>query len=176
MRGLGAPNWPGDVLYIACALLWAGLTVGYVVERWTRRQSFRDDLENPITGPILATIPVVGIMLVTHWVTALGPAAPWLDGVLVVALGAIAVVLMSHWIANPLHYRRPSSGVLPPVRRWSFHRQHRPDRRRADSGRHSGLRSGRRLRPGGRHDCCLAPACTRPPARTSRRRATSSFD
>ena len=91
---LNAPSWPTEVLFVAALVFWLVFTALYLLERIREPAVFRVDREHPATGPNAALIPVIGILLAAHWSGLLGPAAPWVIGFFVAALGAVAAQLL----------------------------------------------------------------------------------
>jgi tellurite resistance protein len=112
---LNAPRWIAESFFLASLVFWAVFTVIYLAERRARLSEYREDREHPGTGPNAAFIPVVGILLTAHWAQLLGPAAPWIVGALVAALGVVAVQLLSHWLVGSVSIDSLHPGYFLPL-------------------------------------------------------------
>ncbi|UFS58520.1 SLAC1 family transporter [Subtercola endophyticus] len=112
---LGAPTWPSELLFAVAGVIWVVFSVTYIVEGSVRYGAFRADLTHPGIGPFASYIPVVGIVLATHYGQYVPAAAPWIMGVLVAALGTVAAQLFAHWIVGDLHIDSLHPGYFLPV-------------------------------------------------------------
>jgi C4-dicarboxylate transporter/malic acid transport protein len=120
-------NWLG---YVASAtLILASAIALLLLPRYLRRLSNRpallDEIANPAHGAMLATLPAGLLVLAVGW-GRIGPsllpqaACLWIDGILLVAGAAIALVLGLTWSATMLRSTPGLEGVnggwlIPPV-------------------------------------------------------------
>ncbi|MCU1530115.1 MAG: hypothetical protein JWP75_3878, partial [Frondihabitans sp.] len=113
---LGAPKWPSEVLYGIATVLWAVLSVAYIVTGLLReRKAFRRDREQPLSGPFAAYIPLIGILLAGHYTTYLPTAGPWICGAFVAALAIVAGQLVAHWMTGGIALKDVHPGYFVPV-------------------------------------------------------------
>lgn len=127
---LGAPQWPVELLFGSAALAWLIFSVLYIsggigsggidFGGIGREGTFGVDLRHPVSGPFAAYIPVIGILLVAHYGSAIPAAAPWMVGILVGALAIVAAQLISHWISEGLPQDALHPGYFLPVVAGSF--------------------------------------------------------
>lgn len=132
---LGAPSWPAEILYALGTLLWAVLSVAYVVTALrAERRTFRQDREHPLTGPFSAYIPLIAILLAAHYATDLATgsglgvggsnglqstagsdALRWITAAAVLALGIVAAQLVAHWLTGGIRLQDVHPGYFVPV-------------------------------------------------------------
>ncbi len=112
---IGAPAWPEEVLFAVGAVIWAVCSVVYLLQGIVREGSFRADLRHPGIGPFASYIPVIGIVLATHYGQYVPVAAPWIMAVFVVALAVVAAQLFAHWIVGELQIESLHPGYFLPV-------------------------------------------------------------
>lgn len=96
---LGAPAWPLEILYALSGAAWLTFAVMYIIRGLRRPASFREDLRDPVTGPMTAFIPAVAILLSSHYAQYLPGIGPWITVFFVAALFLLAAQLVSHWFA-----------------------------------------------------------------------------
>ena len=77
---LGSPVWPEETLYGTATALWLVLTVTYVFRGLRRKGTFRSDLKHEVAGPFASFIPLIGILLSSHYSQYLPPWGAWLCG------------------------------------------------------------------------------------------------
>lgn len=113
---LGVSDVPATVAYASAGVVWAVFT-GYYVVGTIRHDTgtFRADLRHPLIGPLTAYIPVIAILLIAHYATRLGAAAPWLIYTAVAALTVNAAALVAHWLTSPLDENALHPGYFLPV-------------------------------------------------------------
>ncbi|GGF37428.1 TDT family transporter [Subtercola lobariae] len=112
---LGAPDWPAQVLFAVATVIWAVFSVIYITLGAFSRGTFRADLTHPGSGPFASYIPVVGIVLATHYGQYIPAAAPSIMAAFVAALGIVAAQLFAHWIIGDLHIDSLHPGYFLPV-------------------------------------------------------------
>ncbi|MEF2976308.1 TDT family transporter [Subtercola sp. YIM 133946] len=112
---IGAPGWPVEVFFAVSALIWAAFSLIYIAQGAVSRGRFRADLTHPGIGPFASYIPVVGIVLATHYGQYVPAAAPWIMAVFVTALAVVAAQLFAHWIVGELHIDSLHPGYFLPV-------------------------------------------------------------
>ena len=113
---LGASDIPATAAYALATAVWIAFTLAYVVGTVTGESgTFRMDLRHPLLGPLTAYIPVIAILLIAHYATALGVAALWLMCAAVVALTINAAALVAHWLSAPLEQDALHPGYFLPV-------------------------------------------------------------
>lgn len=112
---LAAPSWPTEVLYGASATLWAIFTVVYVVNGIRARGRFRADLRHPLSGPFAAYIPMVAILLCTHYSQYDFRVFAWICAAAVAALLIVASQLIAHWLNGGIKLNSVHPGYFIPV-------------------------------------------------------------
>jgi tellurite resistance protein len=100
---------------VTCALIWAGFTIVYAAQRFRLPKAFSKDLRHPVFGPFAANIPLIGVLLSTHFGQYFPDAAPWVVWVFVASSLLVAAQLFTHWLAGglPIEYLHP--GYFLPV-------------------------------------------------------------
>jgi tellurite resistance protein len=83
-------------------------TAIYVVQSIQQTQKVRTDIENPISGPFIAFIPVVAVLLSQHYAQYAPIAGTYAILFFVTILAAIAARLAAHWISGGL----PNASVM----------------------------------------------------------------
>ena len=73
---LGSPIWPEEILYGTATALWLVLTVTYVFRGLRRKGTFRSDLKHEVAGPFASFIPLIGILLSSHYTSTCRPGVP----------------------------------------------------------------------------------------------------
>ena len=58
-----APAFVADILFITSAVVWLVLVVGYLSQVPRRRGGWRGELADPVWGPFVSLIPIVGMLL-----------------------------------------------------------------------------------------------------------------
>lgn len=117
---LGAPVWPEEILYGAAAAVWLVLTAMYVFRGLRRKGTFRSDLKHEVAGPFASFIPLVGILLSSHYSQYLPTWGAWLCGVFIAALAIVAAQLFAHWVTGGVSMQSIHPGYLLPVVAGSF--------------------------------------------------------
>jgi tellurite resistance protein len=117
---LGSPLWPEETLYGAATALWLVLTVLYVFRGVRRKGTFRSDLKHEVAGPFASFIPLVGILLSSHYSQYLPPWGAWLCVASIAALAIVAAQLLAHWVTGGVSMQSIHPGYLLPVVAGSF--------------------------------------------------------
>jgi tellurite resistance protein len=112
---LGSPMWPEEILYGAAGSLWLLLTAVYVVRGLRRKGAFRADLRDEMAGPFASIIPLVGILLSSHYSQYLPPWGAWLCMAFIAALAIVAAQLLAHWVTGGVSMQSIHPGYLLPV-------------------------------------------------------------
>jgi tellurite resistance protein len=112
---LGSPMWPEEILYGAASSLWLILTALYVFRGLRRKGTFRVDLRDEMAGPFVAIIPLVGILLSSHYSQYLPPWGAWLCMAFIAALAIVAAQLLAHWVTGGVSMQAIHPGYLLPV-------------------------------------------------------------
>ena len=112
---LGSPMWPEEILYGAASSLWLILTAVYVFRGLRRKGVFRADLRNEVVGPFTSFIPLVGILLSSHYSQYLPPWGAWLCMGFIAALAIVAAQLLAHWVTGGVSMQSIHPGYLLPV-------------------------------------------------------------
>jgi tellurite resistance protein len=107
--------WVDQVLYGLSATLWVIFTVTYLALGVRTSGTFRADLHHPAIGPSAAYIPVVGILLATHYGPSLPVVGPWLIAFFVAALAVVSAQLVTHWLVGGLRIESLHPGYFLPV-------------------------------------------------------------
>lgn len=117
---LGSPVWPEEILYGTATALWLVLTVTYVFRGLRRKGTFRSDLKHEVAGPFASFIPLIGILLSSHYSQYLPPWGAWLCGAFIAALAIVAAQLLAHWVTGGVSMQSIHPGYLLPVVAGSF--------------------------------------------------------
>lgn len=112
---LGCPMWPEEILYGAASSLWLILTAVYVCRGLRRKGAFRADLRHDVVGPFASFIPLVGILLSSHYSQYLPPWGAWLCMGFIAALAIVAAQLLAHWVTGGVSMQSIHPGYLLPV-------------------------------------------------------------
>ena len=64
---VGASEWVADILWIVAAVFWAFLRLFYVLQRVRTPRTFTVELQHPIVRPFAASMPVIGLLLLTDF-------------------------------------------------------------------------------------------------------------
>lgn len=112
---LGSPMWPEEILYGAASSLWLILTAVYVFRGLRRKGAFRADLRHEVAGPFASFIPLVGILLSSHYSQYLPPWGAWLCMGFIAALAIVAAQLLAHWVTSGVSMQSIHPGYLLPV-------------------------------------------------------------
>lgn len=113
---IGAPGWVQYVFYGASALFWSVFSIVYGWQQLRRHRTFTTDLKHPVTGPLTAYIPVIGILLTVRFGTFLPrPVQAWLCWILVIAGALTAARLLAHWLTGELNIGVMHPGYFLPV-------------------------------------------------------------
>lgn len=112
---LGSPMWPEEILYGAASSLWLILTAVYVFRGLRRKRAFRADLRHEVVGPFASFIPLVGILLSSHYSQYLPPWGAWLCVGFIAALAIVAAQLLAHWVTGGVSMQSIHPGYLLPV-------------------------------------------------------------
>lgn len=117
---LGAPAWPAAVAFGAATLVFAVFTLTYLAGTFRPGAGFHLDLRHPLLGPLTAYLPVIAVLLISHYATALGAVAPWLIWLAVAALAVNAAALFAHWLKHPMDQDTLHPGYFLPVTAGAF--------------------------------------------------------
>jgi len=117
---LGSPMWPEEILYGTATALWLVLTVTYVFRGLRRKGTFRSDLKHEVAGPFASFIPLIGILLSSHYSQYLPPWGAGLCGAFIAALAIVAAQLLAHWVTGGVSMQSIHPGYLLPVVAGSF--------------------------------------------------------
>jgi tellurite resistance protein len=104
-----------DILEAAAAIAWAVMTVVYIAHLIRDRHGLAD-LRHPVVGPLAAYIPVIGIIIATHY--RLEYDRPALDAVIVglgVLLLVVAAWLLRTWVVGEYRFDGLHPGYLLPL-------------------------------------------------------------
>jgi tellurite resistance protein len=113
---LSAPEWVDDLLFSISGLAWIILAALYIGERFRRGGAFRADREHPVEGATAAFLPVVGILLVTHFERYVSlDAARAVCWTLVFALAVVAGQLFAHWLTGQTGFAQLHPGFFLPL-------------------------------------------------------------
>lgn len=117
---LGAPIWPEEILYGAASCVWLILTALYVFRGLRRKGAFKADLRHEVAGPFASFIPLVGILLSSHYSQYLPPWGAWLCMGFSAALAIVAAQLLAHWVTGGVSMQSIHPGYLLPVSAGAF--------------------------------------------------------
>ncbi|UFS60593.1 SLAC1 family transporter [Subtercola endophyticus] len=112
---LQAPGWVAGLLWSVGGVLWILIGGLYLWQRSTTAGGLRADLDHPVIGPLTSFLPVIGLLLLTHFGTYLGGAAVWCDWILVLALLIVAAQLLRRWLTGTVNIDQLHPGYFLPV-------------------------------------------------------------
>ncbi|GAA4692423.1 hypothetical protein [Nocardioides conyzicola] len=92
-----ASPWPARLLFALSAALWAVLTARYLFIA-VRGRSFTADRQNALFGPFAGYIPVIGILLCTHYETTARNMCRAGVLIFVAATAFLVAQLLTHWL------------------------------------------------------------------------------
>jgi tellurite resistance protein len=111
-----APAIVADILFILTAAVWLVLVVGYLSQVPRRRGGWRRELADPVLGPFVSLIPIVGMVLAIGLMPTAPAAGRWLFAIFAAATTALAGWMTGQWIVEDLDPDKLHSGyVLPAV-------------------------------------------------------------
>jgi tellurite resistance protein len=105
----------GLCLVVAAFIVWLWLTVRYVVGLIRSPGALAADLDHETTGPSVAYLPVVAILITTHFHAQLGSVAPWINGIFVAMLAVVCAFLLTRWVSGSFAVSSPHPGYFLPV-------------------------------------------------------------
>ncbi|MFB9446719.1 TDT family transporter [Dactylosporangium vinaceum] len=101
-----------DILCASAAVVWLTLVVSYVVQVPRRPGGWPAELADPVLGPFVSLIPIVGMLLAIGLMRHDRAAGQWLFGV----FATVTIGLAGQWILGGLDLDRLHHGyVLPTV-------------------------------------------------------------
>lgn len=109
-----APGWPAEALFAVSAAAWLALSVAYLLTRSRTRGGFTVDRTHSVIGPFAAYLPVVGLLVSSHYVQYL-PAARYVVAVFVAALAYLIAQLLAHWLLGNLPAEALHPGYFLPT-------------------------------------------------------------
>jgi tellurite resistance protein len=109
-----APAWPAETLFATSAVFWCTLAVAYLLTRGRQRGGFAVDRTHSVIGPYAAYIPVVGVLISSHYVQYL-PAARFVVAAFVAALAYLVAQLLAHWLLGNLPAEALHPGYFLPT-------------------------------------------------------------
>ncbi len=116
LRGtVNAPAWPAEVLFGISTALWIVLFVIYIARGLRRPASFADDREDPLYGPFAAYIPVIGLLIASHYELYIYRTGRVAVIVFVIALGILLAQLVGRWLVGELPLADIHPGYLLPT-------------------------------------------------------------
>jgi tellurite resistance protein len=111
-----APAVVADALFIITAAVWLVLVAGYLSQVPRRPGGWRAELADPVMGPFVSLIPIVGMLLAIGLMPHSLAAGRWLFGVFAAATTLLAGWMTGQWIVEDLDVDKLHSGyVLPAV-------------------------------------------------------------
>lgn len=99
---VSGPAWPAEVLFAISGMFWATLTAAYIVGEIRRPGTFTADAKDPMYGPFTAYIPIIGILLASHYEQYVNCAGRVAVVAFVVAWAVLAAHLLAHWLLGNL--------------------------------------------------------------------------
>lgn len=114
---LQAPAWPAEVFYGISAAVWSILLVWYLAKSFRSRTKghFNKELGHPGTGPSASFIPLVGILLSSHYIEYNKVFWSALCLFFIIALTLLGARLLVHWVTGGVTLEWVHPGYLLPV-------------------------------------------------------------
>jgi tellurite resistance protein len=111
-----APALVADILFIITAVVWLVLVVGYLTQVPRRPRGWHGELTDPVSGPFVSLIPIVGMLLTIGLIPHAPAAGRWLFGVFAAVTIVLAGWMTGGWIVEDLDLEKMHPGyVLPAV-------------------------------------------------------------
>jgi tellurite resistance protein len=111
-----APALVADILFIITAAVWLVLVVGYFSQVLRRPGGWRAELADPVSGPFVSLIPIVGMLLAIGLIPHALATGRWLFAVFAVITTVLAGWMTGQWIVEDLDLDKLHSGyVLPAI-------------------------------------------------------------
>ncbi|MBZ4486707.1 hypothetical protein LQ938_05990 [Microbacterium sp. cx-55] len=105
-----------EVMFAASAAWWLAVLMARLPVTRQRLRDLRADVRHPTTGPFPAYVPVVGLLLTSHYATYLAPELVQVLTLLWVAvLGAMSAQMLSFWLSGALQLSQIHPGYALPV-------------------------------------------------------------
>ncbi|MFI5914014.1 hypothetical protein [Dactylosporangium sp. NPDC051541] len=114
------PAFVSDILCVSSAVVWLALLAGYVVQVPRRPGGWSAELTDPVLGPFVALIPIVGMLLAIGLMRHDRAAGQWLFGVFAAATIVLAGWLTGQWILGGLDLDRLHPGYVLPTAAGGF--------------------------------------------------------
>jgi tellurite resistance protein len=112
---LGAPSWPDEVMYGLSSALWLPFTTIYLWQGIWDGGSFVGDLRHPATGPFTSFIPLVGILLSSHYSQYALTLGTWVCVLFILSLMINAASLFAHWATTGVTLKMIHPGYFVPM-------------------------------------------------------------
>ncbi|MFF5229488.1 hypothetical protein [Dactylosporangium sp. NPDC000521] len=111
-----APALVSDILCIVAAAVWLTLLISYATQVPRRPGGWTAELADPVLGPFVSLIPIVGMLLSIGLMRHDPAVGRWLFGVFVTVTVVLAGWMAGQWIAGGLDMEKLHPGyVLPAV-------------------------------------------------------------
>ena len=112
---VNAPSWPAEVLFGVSTALWIVLSLIYLARGARRIASFAEDRRDPLYGPFAAYLPVIGILVASHYVEYVHDPARVAVVVFVIALAFLLAQFLADWLTGHLPISDIHPGYLLPT-------------------------------------------------------------
>jgi tellurite resistance protein len=111
-----APALVSDILCVLAAVVWLALLVSYVPQVLRRPGGWQAELTDPVLGPFVSLIPIVGMLLAIGLMRHERAAGQWLFGLFAAATIVLAAWIAGQWISGGVDLDKLHPGyVLPAV-------------------------------------------------------------
>ncbi|GAA3222469.1 hypothetical protein ACFO1B_42990 [Dactylosporangium siamense] len=111
-----APALVSDILCVLAAVVWLALLVSYVSQVPRRPGGWPAELADPVLGPFVSLIPIVGMLLSVGLMRHERTAGQWLFGVFAAGTVVLAAWMAGQWLSAGLDLDKLHPGyVLPAV-------------------------------------------------------------
>lgn len=104
-----------DVLYTVSGLIWVVLLAQYLRHGGARWRSLRHDLRHPAQGFAIAYVPIIGMLITSHFSRFGLGGARWAYAVFALLAALVAARLLAHWLTGSLSATVLHPGFLLPV-------------------------------------------------------------
>lgn len=112
---LAAPAWPAEAFFGVSAGIWIALTAAYLATGIHRSGRFTADRKHAIHGPFTAYIPIIGILIFSHYEEYIRSIARGAVVACVAALLIVAAQLLAHWLRGNLPIATLHPGYFLPT-------------------------------------------------------------
>src|SRR5258706_10011732 len=110
-----APALVAEILFIVAAVVWLLLLVGYLSQVPRRPGGWQGEVADPVLGPFVSLIPIVGMLLAIGLIPHASAAGRWLLAVFTAISLILAGWMTGQWIVEDLDLEKLHPGYMLPA-------------------------------------------------------------